>query len=45
VDVKVDEKLADRQKKIEDGRARGWERQRYRSERYQALAENADKEL
>lgn len=45
VDVKVDEKLADRQKKIEDGRARQWERQRYRSERYQALAENAEKEL
>lgn len=41
VDVRVD----DRQKRIEEGRARGWERQRYRSERYQALAEKALEEL
>jgi hypothetical protein len=41
----ADIKVADRQKKIEEGRARGWERQRYRSERYQALAEKAEKKL
>jgi hypothetical protein len=41
----VDVKAADRQKRIEEGRARGWERKRYRSERYQELADKADKEL
>jgi len=41
----VDVKAVDRQKKIEEGRARGWERQRYRSERYQELAKKADEEF
>jgi hypothetical protein len=41
----VDVKAADRQKKIEEGRARGWERPRYRSERYQELADKAEQEL
>ena len=41
----VDVKNAERQQRIEEGRARGWERQRYRSERYQALAEKAMAEL
>ena len=45
VDVEGDVKAADKQKKIEEGRARGWERQRYRSERYQQLAEKAEREL
>lgn len=38
-------RLAERQKKIEEGRARAWERKRYRSEKYQALAERALAEL
>jgi len=41
----VDVKAADRQKKIEEGRARGWERKRYRSGRYQELADKAEQEL
>jgi hypothetical protein len=41
----VDVKAVDRQKKIEEGRARGWERQRYKSERYQELAKKADEEF
>ena len=45
MDVEGDVKAADKQKKIEEGRARGWERQRYRSERYQQLAEKAEREL
>ncbi|KAM0712433.1 hypothetical protein Q7P37_011529 [Cladosporium fusiforme] len=41
----VDVKAAERKKRIEEGRANGWERKRYRSERYVALAEKALSEL
>jgi hypothetical protein len=41
----VNVKLAEKQKKVEEGRARGWERKRYRSERYEALMEDALSEL
>lgn len=41
----VDIKLAEKQKKIEEGRARGWGRKRYRPEKYDVLVENALAEL
>jgi len=41
----VDVKKAERQKRIEEGRARRWERPRYISEKYQVLAEKASQEL
>lgn len=41
----VDVQAAERKKRIEEGRARGWERKRYTSEKYVALAEKALAEL
>jgi hypothetical protein len=41
----VDVKLAETQNKIEEGRASGWQRKRYRPERYDALVDNALAEL
>jgi hypothetical protein len=41
----VNVKLAERQKKIEQGRASGWERKRYSPEKYDALVDNALAEL
>jgi len=41
----VDVKKAEKQRKIEERRAKGWERKRYRSEKYVALAESALAEL
>jgi hypothetical protein len=41
----VNVKLAERQKKIEEGRASGWQRKRYKPERYDALVDNALAEL
>lgn len=41
----VNVKLAEKQKKIEEGRARGWERKRYRPEKYDALVDDALAEL
>lgn len=41
----VDVKAAERKKRIEEGRARGWERKRYTSGKYVALAEKALAEL
>lgn len=41
----VNVKLAEKQKKIEEGRARGWQRKRYDPERCEALIDNALAEL
>jgi hypothetical protein len=41
----VNVKLAERQKKIEEGRASGWQRKRYKPERHDALVDNALAEL
>lgn len=41
----VDVQAAERKKRIAEGRARGWERKRYTSEKYVALAEKALAEL
>lgn len=41
----VNVQTADKQKKIEEGKARGWERKRYRPEKCEALIENALAEL
>lgn len=41
----VNVKLAEKQKKIEEGRARGWQRKRYNPEKCEALIENALAEL
>ena len=38
-------KLAEKQKKIEEGRARGWQRKRYNPERVEALIDDALAEL
>lgn len=41
----VDVKKAEKEKRIEERRAKGWERKRYKSEKYVALAESALAEL
>jgi hypothetical protein len=41
----VDVKVADKQKRLEAGRARKWQRERFRPEKYQDLAEKALAEL
>jgi len=41
----ADVKVAEKERKIEEGRARGWERKRYDPGRYEALVENALAEL
>ncbi|KAM0706865.1 hypothetical protein Q7P35_006195 [Cladosporium inversicolor] len=43
--IPADVKIAEKEKKIEEGRARGWARKRYDPRKYEALVENALAEL